>query len=347
MSGISRLGARFGAVVAAQLAFIAAGMAAAPAVLAASSTLHVGGSNCSSSGPGTSTSPYCTISQAAAVAAAGQTVLVAPGTYPERVSPPRSGTAGSPIVYQAASGGTVTVNSSTTGISTSGRSYVTIDGFNIFDTVGIGISVSSSSNIVISNNTVSYAGTPASGQVATGISLNNTSNSTVTGNYTHHNSDSGIYLSNGSTGNVVSYNESSFNARQYQRNANGINVVAPGNTITGNVLHDNEDSGLQFYPGGDNNVATVNVSYGNGDHGIDDLNVTGGRLIGNTIYHNCTSGINVEGSSGTGNTVTTMYPSTTRCTRPTKASRARASPATSRSATPPSARPWSTTTSPG
>src|SRR5205814_463044 len=61
---------------------------------------------------------------------------------------------------------------------------------------------------------------------------------------------------------------------------------------------DNEDSGLQFYPGGDNNLATLNVSYDNGDHGIDDLNVTGGRLIGNTIYHNCTSGINVEGTSG-------------------------------------------------
>ncbi len=40
------------------------------------------------------------------------------------------------------------------------------------------------------------------------------------------------------------------------------------------------------------------MSYNNGDHGIDDLNVTGGRIIGNTIFHNCTSGINVEGTSG-------------------------------------------------
>ena len=63
-------------------------------------------------------------------------------------------------------------------------------------------------------------------------------------------------------------------------------------------LHDNEDSGINFYTGGNNNLATLNVTYNNGDHGIDDFNVTGGRLIGNTVFHNCTSGINVEGTSG-------------------------------------------------
>jgi hypothetical protein len=66
----------------------------------------------------------------------------------------------------------------------------------------------------------------------------------------------------------------------------------------GNVTHDNEDSGINIYPGGNNTLATSNVTYNNGDHGIDDLNVTGGRLIGNTVFHNCTSGINVEGTSG-------------------------------------------------
>src|SRR5665647_1255042 len=36
----------------------------------------------------------------------------------------------------------------------------------------------------------------------------------------------------------------------------------------------------------------------NSDHGIDYFSVTGGRLIGNTVFHNCTTGINVEGTSG-------------------------------------------------
>ena len=46
------------------------------------------------------------------------------------------------------------------------------------------------------------------------------------------------------------------------------------NTVRANVSHDNEDSGIQFYTGGDNGMAALNVTYNNGDHGIDDLNVT-------------------------------------------------------------------------
>jgi hypothetical protein len=63
-----------------------------------------------------------------------------------------------------------------------------------------------------------------------------------------------------------------------------------------NVVHDNEDTGLNFYTGGNNNLAALNVSYNNGDHGIDDFDVTGGRLIGNTMYHNCTSGTKTSGA---------------------------------------------------
>ena len=120
----------------------------------------------------------------------------------------------------------------------------------------------------------------------------------MSGNTSDHNSSHGIYVSGTSTGNTIEGNEASFNAEGWRRNANGIDVIAPGNTILRNVVHDNEDSGLNFYTGGDNNLATLNVTYNNGDHGIDDFNVTGGRLIGNTVYHNCTSGINVEGTSG-------------------------------------------------
>ena len=122
--------------------------------------------------------------------------------------------------------------------------------------------------------------------------------STVSGNHSDHNSFYGFHLAGTTTGVTVSRNEASFNAEGWQRNANGIDVVAPGNLIVGNVLHDNEDSGLQFYPGGNNNVAANNIIYNNGDHGIDNLNVTGGVLTGNTVFHNCTDGINVEGTSG-------------------------------------------------
>jgi len=115
---------------------------------------------------------------------------------------------------------------------------------------------------------------------------------------THDNSAHGIYLTGTTTGVTVQGNTSYHNAYQYQRNANGIDDIAPGNSIIGNVTYANEDTGINIYSGGNNALVTDNVTYGNGDHGIDDFNVTGGRIIGNTVYGNCTDGINVEGTSG-------------------------------------------------
>lgn len=289
---------RRSALLGASLAACVASLAVATPAFASVTTLYVGGSGCSDLGTGSSSQPFCHINKAASIATFGQTVLVASGTYPERVSVTNSGQAGSPIVFQPAPGASVTVTGAANGFVISGKHYVTISGFTVTATTSYGISVSSSDNILISGNTVTYSGHPVSGQIAAGIYLSNTTASTVTGNTADHNSNHGIYVSSGSTGNSVSYNEASWNANVYQRNANGIDVIASGNSIIGNVLHDNEDSGLQFYTGGDNNLATLNVSYNNGDHGIDDFNVTGGRIIGNSIYHNCTSGINVEGTSG-------------------------------------------------
>jgi parallel beta-helix repeat protein len=276
----------FGAVIAASSAY------------AAGTTLYVGGPGCSPDGPGSPTQPYCTINQAAAVAMAGDTVLVAGGTYTEKVTVPRSGMAGNPIVFRPASSAPVTVTGAANGFFVSGQSYVTIQGFAVTATTSFGIYLNNSSNIVIANNTVTNSGHALQGSTAAGIELAAVTASTVSGNTSDHNSDHGIFLNSSSSGNLISYNEASFNAEQWQRNANGINVTGSNNSIIGNVTHDNEDSGLQFYPGGNNGLAALNVTYNNGDHGIDDLNVTGGRLIGNTVYHNCTSGINVEGTGG-------------------------------------------------
>ncbi len=268
-----------------------------PSASALATTLYVGGGPCSDTGSGTQSLPYCTISKAASVAVAGQTVSVAAGSYAESVNVAHSGSPGSPIVFAADSGASVIVTGGTNGFVVSGRQYVTISGFTITGTSSYGIKASSSSNIVIANNEVSRAGRPVSGYIAVGIYLSGTTNSTVTRNHAHHNSNHGIYVSSGSTDNVISFNESSFNARQYIRGANGVDVIAARNSVIGNRLHDNEDSGLQHYPGADYGLATLNASYNNGDHGIDDLNVHGGRLIGNTVYHNCTSGIHIEGTS--------------------------------------------------
>ena len=248
-------------------------------------------SNCKDNGPGTTSQPFCTIGAGALVAQPGDVVLVRAGTYAGTSVNPTNAS----VTFLADPG--VTISGGTSAFALSNSNNITISGFTITHTSSTAIVVSGGSNVTISSNTESFAGTPISAP-GVGISLNNVNGGVVENNGTHDNSAHGIYLFGSTTSVLVEGNTSYHNAYQYQRNANGINDIAPGNEIVGNVTYANEDSGINIYPGGNNALVANNVSYGNGDHGIDDLSVTGGRIIGNTIYSNCTSGINVEGTSG-------------------------------------------------
>src|SRR6266536_2957099 len=389
---------------------------------AAAAVLYVDRNNpsCSDTGPGTSTQPFCTIKPAASQATAGQTVQVASGTYPELVTVSNSGAPGSPIVFSAAPGASVTVSGQANGFKLAGKSYVTIQGFTVANTssygfyvsssssnvivsgntvsniasngiyvttlssnvtvsgntvsgvngVGIyvntlsnvtvsgntvsgtqshaiyvspsssnvtvndnqvsgitgygfwansssgvtvsgntisntsnyGLHVDTSSNVTVSGNDVSFAGQRAVDLIKYGIKLTDTTNSLVSGNLSHDNSNDGIFLDATTTGVRVTGNEAFGNARGYSRAAPGIDVRGYNNTVDRNISHDNEDSGLQFYTGSHDNLVVDNLAYGNGDHGIDDLGATTQRIISNTVYDNVAAGINVEGSS-TGATV--------------------------------------------
>ena len=112
-------------------------------------------------------------------------------------------------------------------------------------------------------------------------------------------------------------------------------------------MHDNEDSGIQSYPGGDRNTIVDNVSYHNkgfttavltncsppptgntagcitGDHGIDDFGVTGSSVVGNTVYDNVAAGINLEGVAS-GPRAASPSPTTSRSTTRPRAPTARA-----------------------
>jgi len=255
--------------------------------------------NCSNSGTGSVTQPFCTITAAGGKVVPGTTVQVASGNYPEKVSV-KSGTADAAVVYTAAPGATVTVGSGqVSGFVASGKSWVTINGFVVTQTTGNGIDLSSgSSNLTVSNNNVSYSGQPASGLVKYGIRVSGVTDSVIKGNTVHHNTDSGIAVVGSSARVQVLNNNTYQNARGYQRAAAGIRVAdATDNTIAGNITHDNEDSGVESYPGATNTLIYDNVSYDNGDHGFDNFGTTNQRIIGNTAYHNVTAGINVEGNS--------------------------------------------------
>ncbi|HYM57163.1 MAG TPA: right-handed parallel beta-helix repeat-containing protein [Solirubrobacteraceae bacterium] len=272
---------------------------------AAGSTLYVDGasSSCSNSGSGTVTQPFCTISAAAAVALAGNTVLVSAGTYNETVKPPRSGTAGAEIVFAAQPGATVTVRGGSYGFYLASRSYVTIDGFTVTATTSDGIVLKSSSHITVQDNDVRRAGQPVQGQTAKGIRVEASTDSSIRRNTVANNTQYGIYLLTGSTRNEISNNNIFGNAQVFARAASGMRVHgSPGNTISSNLSHDNEDSGIEFVSNSSNNLVVNNVTYRNGDHGIDDLLSPGLRVIANTVYKNVTAGINVEGGS-TGATI--------------------------------------------
>jgi parallel beta-helix repeat protein len=277
---------------------------AAPAN-AATTYLYVGGSGCSDAGSGSAGVPFCTISAAAKVATADQTVVVAAGTYDENVTPKNSGKPGAPIEFTAADGAVVTVAGQSHGFTVASRHDITIRGFTVSSTSSTGIYLKNSTRIVVDRNTVTSAGQRVAGLTAAGIYVAGTNDSTISNNVSFDNSDAGIYLTGGSTGIDVISNETYGNARGYTRAAPGIDVRSPGNEIIGNISHDNEDSGIQFYPGGDNNLVANNVIYRNkgwsptlgviGDHGIDDLGVRGNRIIANSVYDSVTAGINVEG----------------------------------------------------
>ena len=274
---------------------------------ASATTYYVDKTNgsCSDAGPGSIARPFCTIGKGASVATAGQTVRVLAGTYAETVNGPNSGTAGNPITFSAAPGVVVTGNGTSSGnaFRLSSKNYIVIDGFTVSGTVDYGIYAASSNHITISNDQVSSAGSPVSGSTRMGIYFSNTDDSTITGTTTDHNSQDGIRLTGGSSGNVVSDNVSYANAEQWERNATGIQVTGTGsdnNTIIHNITYGNEDSGLQFYSGAKSNLVIGNLSYGNGDHGIDNNAAPNNTIVGNTIQGNVTSGINLEGSSSPG-----------------------------------------------
>ncbi|MEA2550399.1 MAG: hypothetical protein QOE25_168 [Actinomycetota bacterium] len=273
------------------------------AARAAAATIFVDQRNAacvdSGAGAGQRATPYCTINAAAQSAVPGDIVLVATGTYKETVVPRNSGTPAARIVYRAAPGAAVTLQDSSHGFDIEGLGWISVRGFTVTGTSSNGILVRDSTHVRIRYNRVAFSGLPADGSIAAGIRIDDTTDSLIADNTTHHNTDGGIYLVNGSTRNKVLRNTTFSNARGYVRAAPGIDVRSPGNVIGDNIAHDNEDSGIQLYNGANDSVVYDNLAYDNGDHGIDCLNSTGAVIVGNSVYGNTTAGINLEGATGT------------------------------------------------
>lgn len=117
----------FGGALYVRLALLPAETQSLPQFLAASpDVLHVSPLG-SDRNPGTSAAPLKSLERAAELIEAGDTVLVAPGTYEERGQFVATGTAEEPIEIRAQDGGKVVV---TEGLYVKG-SYITLDGFEV------------------------------------------------------------------------------------------------------------------------------------------------------------------------------------------------------------------------
>jgi len=274
-------------------------------------TYYVDNTNaaCSDAGAGSLAVPFCTITRGGQLAIAGDTVHVLHGTYAEVVSPDGNGAVGFPLTFKADPGVTVTgspiVNSF--GFSVNSKSYLVIDGFNVTGTKYNGINVLSSNHITIKNNHVSYSGDPAnSDNHVRGIYLKDTTYSLIDNNIADHNTCIGIRVVSGGY-NTISNNLSYSNASVVVTDAAGIQLDGSDhNTIIHNVVHSNEDSGINIYKhdttglGSQYNIVVGNLAYGNGDHGIDNNNSAYNTVVGNTVHGNGTVGINFEGEPTTG-----------------------------------------------
>src|SRR6266508_3199459 len=249
---------------------------------AAAAVLYVDRNNpsCSDTGPGTSTQPFCTIKPAASQATAGQTVQVASGTYPELVTVSNSGAPGSPIVFSAAPGASVTVSGQANGFKLAGKSYVTIQGFTVANTSSYGFYVSSSSsNVIVSGNTVSNIA--SNGIYVTTLSSNVTvSGNTVSGVQSH-----AIYVSPSSSNVTVNDNQvSGITGYGFWANSSS------GVTVSGNTISNTSNYGLHVDTSSNVTVSGNDVSFA-GQRAVDlikygiKLTDTTNSLVSGNVSH--------------------------------------------------------------
>jgi len=127
---------------------------------------------CSDTGIGTADAPFCTITKGVSKLAAGLTLNIGNGTYAESIKPTVSGTAASPITITAWPGHNPVVGTGVTyGAYLSARSYITVSNLTFTGTTGDGIYVTGGDHLTITGNRVTYAGQPAKGFTARGISI--------------------------------------------------------------------------------------------------------------------------------------------------------------------------------
>lgn len=299
-----------------------------PAVICHGANIYVDDNTCPYTGSGSSSNPYCSITTAINSASSGDTVLVHPGNYAERIIM-KTGV----NVQNAQSTRPVILPSTKTLAAFEGVDNCTLDGF-ILDASsggggggmgggggggGMGSSVAiiriydSSQNVTISNCELKGAAVPGDSSFRSGIRLNgqvtvnilnNTIYNTDYGGITTRSSD---YIRNSTLtiqGNVIEGNGTA-GIFLYGQSGYSNRVIIGGSTINdGNLIYNNGTSSTQngsgiFLKRIDQVSIENNTVQANRRAGIllMDTSSVSPHITGNSIYDNGQAGINIGGAS--------------------------------------------------
>ena len=264
--------------------------AAVPLCRASAATLYVDkqglGGTCSDSyayAENSESKPFCTIQRAADTVNAGDTVYVKKGTYYERVSIKKSGTAGNYITFAAYPGNEVVIdgenirNQAILFSTYNSADYIKISGFILQNSAMYGIFAGEKSNIIID-------GIESRNNKQGGLYFLHVSNATVRNSSFHNNIEDGMYFYTIShkAKNLLIENNSALNNGE-----DGIAVQSNGN--------------YDSYPPGTNeweNVTIRNNDAGNnGNQGIWAQRVLYAHIYNNHCHDNGATGIQIETGS--------------------------------------------------
>jgi len=254
---------------------------------AAQTLIYVNNSSpaCSDSGSGAQAAPYCTISAAVSHVAAGETVLVSNGAYPEHVTIDASGTPTAPIMI-AGTGSAARLTGPDAGFSISG-SYVYVNTFQVAGSAGTAaFDVDHASDVYLDLDTVTN--TPADG---TAYALRDVENAhlqvTTTGDR-----GTGVFADAASTHNVI---DGTFTGTAAAPGTVGVKVAGFNNSITATTKYQ-ATAGIEI-SGDSDNVAMASRSTDDGVGVLLDGTATNSQ-VSIAATSETADGIKVDGASG-------------------------------------------------
>ena len=205
-----------------------------------------------------------------------------PATSPSR----RRRVPHAPIVFTAAPGATVTLAGHANGFVLSNKSWITVNGFGISSTTGVGISVQTRRTSSSRTTTSALQASRSAGRRNRG-STSTMSETPRVGQHRRpqHQLRDLPHTARHATWSTATQASATRRALRGQPPASGSTTrPATQSTRTAYITTRTPGSSRSRVPS--DNLIFNNVSYDNGDHGIDDYASTGQRIIGNTVYKN-------------------------------------------------------------